>query len=64
MADPVELRGVLCIECLWGAFRGFELQKAFHGWVAISISHVLQREASSEKTTGSIALRFRIQCRQ
>ena len=47
MADPVELGGVLCIECFWGEFRAFELQKAFHGWVAISISRVLQREAQS-----------------
>ena len=60
VADPVELCSVLH---LWGKFQAFALQQAFHGYVAISISHVLPCEASSEKTTGSIALGVRIKCR-
>ena len=57
MVDSVELHVVLSIKHLWGYFQAFELQEAFYAWVVISISHLLSCEVSSEKTTGSIALR-------
>ena len=56
-----ELYGVLYIKQLWGEFRAFELQEAFHDEITVPISCVLPLETHSEVTMGAAALEVGIQ---